>query len=129
MRQSLYFICFIVLFPTYTWRCHGGHVPSVYGVYDIVGRIVRPTAAGVLGGAGRTLLTPHTLQTLASPSTENKGLKTNFLPKPRKYDNLLTLLGNQHKNFDIFKNEQNLAEFVARHLYGIKSCHIYCHML
>jgi hypothetical protein len=81
MSQSLYFICFIVLFPTYTWRCHGGHIPSVDRVYDVVGGVVRPAAAGVLGGAGRTLLTPHTLQTLASPSTENIGVKTNIFER------------------------------------------------
>jgi hypothetical protein len=63
----------------------------VYGVYDVVGGVVRPAAAGVLGGAGRTLLTPHTLQTLASPSTEKQRIENEyFCTKHKKYVNLPT---------------------------------------
>jgi hypothetical protein len=63
----------------------------VYGVYDVVGGVVRSAAAGVLGGAGRTLLTPHTLQTLASPSTRKQQIENEyFCTKHKKYVNLPT---------------------------------------
>ncbi len=89
----------------YTWWCHGGHIPSVDRVYDVVGGVVRPAAAGVLGGAGRPLLSPHTLQTLASPSIEYNRLKTNIFARKYEYLWIYRLFGEpyQRKNFDIFK--------------------------